>query len=146
MTNVLDSWSQRFASSLRPKPLPLLKHACGEATAYHAGRQEVGRCHTRGEFSFHATLSQRTYIWAKPKKWQFLSPPLSTDLEGGTPSELMCPTQTISICLYTFSHRFAQNRSFYKLIFFNPINFYLKFHLKMVLEWWEHSFIVKNKK
>ena len=109
----------------------------------------VGQCErtiTPSYLRYMSHFSQRTYIWAKPKKWQFLSPPLSTDLEGGTPSELMCPTQTISICLYTFSHRFAQNRFFYKLIFFNPINFDLKFHLKMVLEWWDHSFIVKNKK
>ena len=28
--------------------LPLLKHACREATSHHAGHQEVGRCSTRG--------------------------------------------------------------------------------------------------
>ena len=30
--------------------LPLLKHACREAISCHVGRQEVGRCHTRGKF------------------------------------------------------------------------------------------------
>ena len=30
--------------------LPLLKHACGEATGYYAGHQEVGRYCTRDEW------------------------------------------------------------------------------------------------
>ena len=37
---------------------------------------------------------------------------------------------------------FAQNGSFFK-IFFNPFNFDLQIHFKMVLEWSEHSFIAK---
>ena len=41
---------------------------------------------------------------------------------------------------------FAQNGSFFKLFFFNPINLDLKIHFKLVLEWSEHSFIVENAK
>ena len=44
--------------------LPLLKHACGEATSCHAGCKEVGRCHTRDE----SQGMYITYISAKCKK------------------------------------------------------------------------------
>ena len=66
-------------------------------------------------------------------------------LEGGTPSELLWTIHILSMQLYNFSYRFAQNWSFFKLSC-NPINFDLKFHLKMVLEWSKHSFMVQNTK
>ena len=85
--------------------------------------------------------SKNLDIQAKPKKWQFLSPPIVHSLEGGAPSELLWTIHILSMQLYNFSYRFAQNWSFFKF-FLNPINFDLKFHLKMVLEWSKHSFMV----
>ena len=66
-------------------------------------------------------------------------------LEGGAPSELLWTTHTLSMHLYNFSHRFTQN-DLLSNFFFNPIKFDLKFHLKMILEWSKHSFMIKNTK
>ena len=37
--------------------IPLLNDACGEVTGYHAGSQEVSKCHTRGNI-YHLHLCQ----------------------------------------------------------------------------------------
>ena len=63
---------------------------------------------------------------------QEVAAPISSivhSLEGGASSELLWTTHTLCMQLYNFSHRFAEDGSFYKL-YFNPINFDLKFHLK----------------
>ena len=80
------------------------------------------------------SIKEYMYMWAKPKNQQFLSPPLSTAVEGGTPGGMMCTTYTISMQLYTFPHKFPQNGSFFLLFFFNPINFDLWKHFKIILE------------
>ena len=53
-------------------------------------------------------------------------------------------TQFITKELQTRLCSYAQNGFFQN--FLNPINFDLKIHFKMVLEWSEHSFMVKNTK
>ena len=49
---------------------------------------------------------------------QEVTAPISSivhNLEGGTPSELLWTTHTLSMQLYNFSYRFAQNGSFFEL-------------------------------
>ena len=43
------STSDCYAEGLESGILPLLKYTCWEATGYHAGHQEISRCHTRGK-------------------------------------------------------------------------------------------------
>ena len=66
-------------------------------------------------FTIWWTTSKNFDMEAKPKKWQFQSPPLSTALESGTPSVIMWTKHTMYKQLYTFSHRFPQNWSFFLL-------------------------------
>ena len=79
-------------------------------------------------------LHFKKYMWSRqriciygrsPRNWQLLSPPLSTAVEGGAPSGMMCSTYTLSMQLDTFPHKFPQNGSFFLLFFFNPTNFNL---------------------